>query len=144
MGKGRRMRESADQLRTTRFVLPHSSQVSMVQGDLPQSQQAVGSNRIALPTPDGGTVYYPVQLGLMGRDHRKYSIFIAHNTISGTSFIATTGTTAVKFRMGVASNKVSDVYDNAPFPENVIMDEQGAFYYKEVPQGFNLDEYFKI
>ena len=99
---------------------------------------------IALPTPCGNVVYYPVLLGILGRDFKKYSIFITAAHESGMSYLVATGDTGVRFKLSGTGDYISNVYENLPWKESTVVDGNGTFIYKEVPQGYDVDAHIEL
>lgn len=113
---------------------------NMLKGDLPESKLVKGM--IDLPTPDHDTVYYPARLAFLGT-RGKYAAFMTMSQKTGRAFIIITQPDRVRFRLGGSPLFIANIYDEIPWKEKELIDENGVFSYKEAPSLQVLEDYFK-
>jgi hypothetical protein len=107
-------------------------------GSLPRSKQI--GNLIALPTPCGNTVFYPLKLALLGTQG-KYSMFCTIANESGQAYLCTTQPDRVRIRAVGTPEAISQIYEIPNWKEVQFSDENGVFFYKEAPSLQELNKF---
>ena len=111
----------------------------MQKGNLPESELI--RDMIALPTPCGDVIYFPANLAILGTQG-KYSVFMTLSHKTGQAYIAITQPDRVRFRLNGTPEDISKIYENIPWTEVEMADNNGIFYYKVAPSLHELEEYF--
>lgn len=106
------------------------------------SSSALKRDMIALPTPCKDTIYYPINLSILGTQG-KHSVFMAMSHKNGKAYIVTTQPDRVRFRLGGPPEQIAGIYHNIPWPEVEMRNRSVKFLYKEAPSFQELEEYFK-
>jgi len=105
------------------------------------SGSALKRDMIALPTPCKDTIYYPINLSILGTQG-KHSVFMTMSQKSGKAYIVTTQPDRVRFRLGGSPEQIAGIYYKIPWPEVEMKTRSIKFLYKEAPSLQELESYF--
>lgn len=108
---------------------------------LPQSVQV--GNMVLLPTPCGDVAFYPMALAMKGQVLKQYSVFMITSHKSNISYLVVTLDSEAKYKLAGKYEDIERIYEGLPWDEVIYEDNNDVFYYKEVPSGVNVDDYFK-
>jgi hypothetical protein len=110
-------------------------------GDLPHNRQ-VGS-LIELPTPcRQHVVFCPAQLGIAAKDEHRYHTF--HTSCEcGRAYLVALQDDGAHLRVEASPEAISELCEATPWPEQVLEEENGVFFYKEAPSLADLRSYYE-
>lgn len=98
-------------------------------------------NMIQSPTPFGGHFNYPAALAQDAVQRQKYSVFHTTCSATGTACLVITQPDRIRVRLGGDVLKIATIYEEIPWKEHTISDNNGVFHYKQAPSLNELESY---
>ena len=99
-------------------------------------------------TPCKTPVIYPIKITENSFKKGTYAIFHVLGSLSNTAYIAhvrskDSGRVGLDFPINSEVLHIVDIYENSPWPEAQLADQNGVFYYKKAPSYEELLAYLE-